>query len=241
VTEPSTPQGASSSSAPLVDPVVEGGVPDGINPRGAPGTAGLGPAAFAGLQGLLTGIEADFLTLEVDGQEQSVALGDATTFLRRTEMELADLAVGDLVRVSYGSPGRFAAGPPLADQGTGVGAGDGIDRGVAGELDAGVAAEVTVIPPTSDTDGRPGSTQGTVAAVVEGAIMVTLADGQGRLVATDETTSFTRETAIDVEALQLGDTVVAQLPFARPGVGEAADMGAATPATQVIVLASGSA
>jgi hypothetical protein len=264
VTEPSTPQGASSSSAPLVDPAIDGGVPDGITPGAAPGMtaglgpsafAGLGPAAFAGLQGPLTGIEAGSLTLEVDGQEQSVALGDATTFLRRTELELADLAAGDPVRVSYGLPGRFAGerppgeGPPgaigepaegdpqLADQGTG----DEMDAGVAAETDAGIAAEVIVILPASDTQGRPGSTQGTLAAVVEGAIMITLADGQSRLVATDETTSFARETAIDLEALQLGDTVVAQLPFARPGVGGAADVDAATPATQVIVLASGPA
>jgi hypothetical protein len=255
VTEPSTPQGASSSSAPLVDPAIDGGVPDGITPGAAPGMtaglgpsafAGLGPAAFAGLQGPLTGIEADFLTLEVDGQEQSVALGETTTFLRRTEIELADLAVGDLVRVSYGAPSGFAGerlpgeGPPGAVDEP-AGAGDEIDRGVAAETDAGIAAEVTVILPASDTEGRPGSTQGTLAAVVEGAIMITLADGQSRLVATDETTSFARETAIDLEALQLGDTVVAQLPFARPGVGGAADVDAATPATQVIVLASGPA
>lgn len=246
VTEPSTPQGASSSSAPLVDPAIDGGVSDGITPGAASGMtaglgpgafAGLGPAAFAGLQGPLTGIEAGSLTLEVDGQEQSVALGDATTFLRRTEIELADLAVGDLVRVSYGSPGRFAAGPQLADQG----AGDEIDLGVADENDAGVAAEVTVIPPASDTQGRPGSTQGTLAAVVDGAIMISLADGQSRLVATDETTSFTRDTAVDVEALQVGDTVVVQLPFAGQGGGGAGETDAVTPAAQVIVLTNGPA
>jgi hypothetical protein len=268
VTEPSTPQGASSSSAPLVDPAIDGGVPDGITPGAAPGMtaglgpgafAGLGPGAFAGLQGPLTGIEAGSLTLEVDGQEQSVALGDATTFLRRTEIELADLAVGDLVRVSYGLPGRFAGerppgeGPPgaigepadgapqLADQGTGVGTGDEIDRGVAGELDAGVVAEVTVIPAASDTEGRPGSTQGTLAAVVEGAIMISLADGQSRLYATDETTSFTRDTAVDVEALQVGYAVVVQLPFAGQGGGSAGETDAAIPAAQVIVLTNGPA
>ena len=255
VTEPSTPQGASSSSAPLVDPAIDGGVPDGITPGGVPGMtaglgrgafAGLGPAAFAGLQGPLTGIEAGSLTLEVDGQEQSVALGETTTFLSRAEIELADLVVGDLVRVSYGAPGGFAGerppgeGPPGAI-GEPAGAGDETDAGVAAETDAGVAAEVTVILPASDTEGRPGSTQGTLAAVVEGAIMLTLADGQSRLVATDETTGFTRETAIEPGDLQLGDIVVAQRPFARPGVGEAADMGAATPATQVVVLASGPA
>ena len=257
VTESSTLQGASSSSAPLVDPAIDGGVPDGITPGDAPGMtaglgpgafAGLGPAAFAGLQGPLTGIEADSLTLEVDGQEQSVTLDGATTFLRRTEIELADLAVGDLVRVSYGLPGRFAGerppgegppgamgepadgAPPLADQG-----------GTGDEMDAGVAAEVTVIPSASDTEGRPGSTQGTLAAVVDGAIMITLADGQSRLVATDEATSFTRDTAVDVEALQVGDTVVVQLPFAGQGGGGAGETDAVTPAAQVIVLTNGPA
>ena len=248
VTEPSTTQGASSSSVPLVDPVIEGGVPDGFTPGGASGMPlGQGFGALGGLQGSLTGIEADFLTLEVDGQEQSVALGPPTTFLRRTEIELADLAVGDLVRASYGAPTGFAGERPLGEGPPGAvgepadGAPQLADQGAGDEIDLGVASELTVLSPGSELDGRPGSTQGTVAAVAEGAIMITLTDGQSRLVATDETTSFTRETAIGIEEIQLGDTVVAQLPFARPGVGEAADVDAATPATQVIVLASGPA
>lgn len=112
-------------------------------PSGGPGgddrLAGVGgPPGFGGIQGSVSAIEDGLLTIATsDGQSLSVTLDDATTYVRQTTIDAADLAVGDEVSVraaggGFGGGRGDAAGGTTADGG----------QTTAGEI---VAGQVTLL------------------------------------------------------------------------------------------------
>ncbi len=60
----------------------------------------------------------------------------------------------------------------------------------------------------------PGGLQGTVSAIEDGALALTTEDGTIVSVATDASTAYVRETAIEAAEVEIGDLVSVQVPFA---------------------------
>jgi hypothetical protein len=107
------------SSAPASAFQQVGAVPGGgtvIGPGGsfAPGAGG--PPGFAlggslSMDGTVSAIDADSLTLKLDnGDELTFKLDAATTFRESTEADPTDVAVGDEVTVNVAGDGRIQAG-----------------------------------------------------------------------------------------------------------------------------------
>ena len=127
------------------------------------------------------------------------------------------------------------------DEGTTTAGGDttvaeppAIDGG--GGLPAGFQAMGGSQGPGAMTGFGRGGLQGTVSAIAAGALALTTEDGPIVSVATDASTAYVRETAIEAAEVGIGDLVSVQLPFAGfPGQGAATD-GAPLIAEQVTLL-----
>jgi hypothetical protein len=87
---------------------------------GAGGPNGIGSFGGPTIDGTVTAIDADALTITLaNGQEMTVALDDATTYHAATDASASDIAVGDEVSVGVDGFGR------------GPGAGNGDDAAAA--------------------------------------------------------------------------------------------------------------
>ncbi len=237
------PSEQTSSSAVAGGALTQADDPDGSVERGGFG----GPGGFGGrggLQGTLTAVGADSLTIDISGQEQTVGIDDGTTFVRQHAASADEIAPGDLISVGYAFGGS-AGDPP--DGGVGGfappdGAGPPADPSAEGgppsaaDLTDAVAATITILPPGTASGTRFGI-EGTVQGAADGSLIVATADGESRLVSTDEATTYGRDEPISSTDLVVGDDVRIQLAFTGPpGGGGTVPDGSLPSASRVVLL-----
>jgi hypothetical protein len=125
-------------------------------------------------------------------------------------------------------------GPTTAGGDTTVAEPPAIDGG--GDFPAGLPAMGGSQGPGAMTGFGRGGLQGMVSAIESGALGLTTGDGTIVSVATDASTAYVRETAIEAAEVGIGDLVSVQLPSVGfPGQGAATD-GAPLIAEQVTLL-----
>ena len=93
--------------------------PDGFEPPagggfpgGGPG-GGLGGGAGPSVEGTITEVDGDTITLELEGQTVTVTVGEETTVNREEPADRDDLAAGISVRVQIGTQGLADGGANL--------------------------------------------------------------------------------------------------------------------------------
>jgi hypothetical protein len=105
---------APASGFPGVGPVIDGGTalrPDGSFAPGAGGPGGLALGGALAVDGTVKSIDADSVTLTLEGGEEMTFTLDAnTTYRAATDASAADVAVGDEVSVKVAGDGRLRLG-----------------------------------------------------------------------------------------------------------------------------------
>jgi hypothetical protein len=95
-----------------------------------------------------------------------------------------------------------------------------IDR--TGDLPAGLPAMGGAQGPGVVAGFGPGGLRGTISSIEDGTLALATEDGTIVTVATDASTAYVRDTAIDAAEMEVGDLVSVQVPFAGfPGQGAA--------------------
>ena len=116
--------------------------PDGsFDPNGAPGRGGLAFAGGLSIDGTVTALSADSITLMLaNGQEMTFALDSSTSYHQATAGSASDVAVGDTASIKVKGGGRFVSGNGAAGASPAPGA-----SGAPGTTGSGLqATDVTV-------------------------------------------------------------------------------------------------
>ncbi len=201
--------------------VAVGGVSFAVGRLSAEGTGAASPAvAFSGAQARAAGINPAGDTAATTATSGTV---DATA---------ADTNDGGLALVAV----TDASTATLDDGSTSSVSADQTQAGTSPEGRGQPPAGTDDLPTGGFGGGFAQGLQGTLDAVSESSMTLTLADGSSTIVATDASTTWVAQEAIEPDALQPGDSVTVQLSRGSPRAA-AGDTAASAVAAQVTVTA----
>ena len=211
--------------------------PDQDAPQGAGrqrGGLGFPGGQAAGTEGVVTGLgELGITVASAAGESLQFIIDESTGFSSETTTDVAALANGDIVSIRFATPtvvdGQAVEPDGVVDvaiqvtilpAGSEVGQGAGRGQRAGGQGQGGQRGEGGPGGGGQRGFGR-GLVLGSVDAISENALTVTLASGESQEVPFDSTTTFVRQTDADQSLLAVGSDVRVQVQ--RGGFGQGGD------------------